>query len=155
MGMACCMQRRIGVDHGGHDPCAVLPVTWRCGAGSDDAPKLVIYPNLAVRVAAKPLQGLAQGAVESESFDILYHARMGGPPKNGLSLAEPWKHTVRIGLQQPAHGQVSSRCEQAGRGYEVAVSVTPTPNPQFRRVDAQVFDAQAPVLRLSTIVGRY
>jgi general secretion pathway protein I len=31
-----------------------------------------------------------------------------------------------------------------------------TPNPQFRRVDAQVFDAQQlPVLKLSTIVGRY
>ena len=55
----------------------------------------------------------------------------------------------------PAIGDARVVCEQAGRGYEVAVSVTPTPNPQFRRVDAQVFDAQAPVLRLSTIVGRY
>ena len=37
----------------------------------------------------------------------------------------------------------------------MTVSVLPTPNPSFRRVDAQVFDGESPVLRLSTIVGRY
>ncbi|MBS0466284.1 MAG: type II secretion system minor pseudopilin GspI [Proteobacteria bacterium] len=62
---------------------------------------------------------------------------------------------VRLTRQMPSIGDARMPCEQAGHGYEVAVSVTPTPNPQFRRVDAQVFDAQAPVLRLSTIVGRY
>ena len=62
---------------------------------------------------------------------------------------------VRLSRQMPAIGDARVLCEQAGRGYEVAVTVTPTPNPQFRRVDAQVFDEQAPVLRLSTIVGRY
>ena len=64
---------------------------------------------------------------------------------------------MRLSRQMPAIGDARVTCEQAGRGYEVAVAVTPTPNPQFRRVDAQVFDlqAQAPVLRLSTIVGRY
>ena len=30
----------------------------------------------------------------------------------------------------------------------------PTPNPSFRRVDAQVFDGGSPVLRLSTVVGQ-
>lgn len=62
---------------------------------------------------------------------------------------------VRLARQMPAIGDASSRCEQAGRGYEVSLQVSPTPNPQFRRVDAQVFDAKNPVLRLSTIVGRY
>ena len=62
---------------------------------------------------------------------------------------------VRLSRQMPAIGDARVPCEQAGRGYEVAVTVSPTPNPQFRRVDAQVFDAQLPVLRLSTIVGRY
>jgi general secretion pathway protein I len=33
--------------------------------------------------------------------------------------------------------------------------VLPTPNPSFRRVDAQVFDGAAPVLKLSTVLGRY
>lgn len=64
---------------------------------------------------------------------------------------------VRISLsrQLPSIGESSLTCEQAGRQFPVTVSVMPTPNPSFRRVDAQVFDGQSPVLRLSTIVGRY
>ena len=62
---------------------------------------------------------------------------------------------ARLSRQMPAIGDARLACGQAGRAYEVAVTVSPTPNPQFRRVDAQVFDAQLPVLRLSTIVGRY
>ncbi|MCZ2405458.1 MAG: type II secretion system protein GspI, partial [Burkholderiales bacterium] len=42
-----------------------------------------------------------------------------------------------------------------GREYQVSLQVTPTPNPQFRRVDARVTAGKNPVLRLSTIVGRY
>jgi len=33
--------------------------------------------------------------------------------------------------------------------------VATTPNPSFRRVDAQVMDAQTPVLRITTVLGRY
>ena len=62
----------------------------------------------------------------------------------------------RLSRQMPSIGEARVTCEQAGRNYQVAVIVTPTPNPQFRRVDAQVFDdAQLPVLRVSTIVGRF
>ncbi|WP_019702532.1 type II secretion system minor pseudopilin GspI [Paracidovorax oryzae] len=62
---------------------------------------------------------------------------------------------VRLARQMPSIGDSTVPCEQAGLRYDVAVAVRPTPNPQFRRVDAQVFDATGPVLRLSTIVGRY
>ncbi|BFO54117.1 MULTISPECIES: type II secretion system minor pseudopilin GspI [Comamonadaceae] len=62
---------------------------------------------------------------------------------------------VRLARQMPSIGDSTVPCEQAGLRYDVAVAVRPTPNPQFRRVDAQVFDAAGPVLRLSTIVGRY
>jgi general secretion pathway protein I len=62
---------------------------------------------------------------------------------------------TRLSRQVPAIGDTSINCEQAGRSFAVTVSVLPTPNPSFRRVDAQVFDGPAPVLRLSTIVGRY
>lgn len=62
---------------------------------------------------------------------------------------------VRLSSQMPSIGDTLVACEQAGRRYDVAVTVSPTPNPQFRRVDAQVFEAALPVLRLSTIVGRY
>lgn len=62
---------------------------------------------------------------------------------------------TRLSRQVPAIGDVNVTCEQAGRNFAVTVSVLPTPNPSFRRVDAQVFDEGAPVLRLSTVVGRY
>ena len=62
---------------------------------------------------------------------------------------------ARLSSQMPSIGDTRVACEQAGRRYDVAVTVSPTPNPQFRRVDAQVFEAALPVLRLSTIVGRY
>ena len=61
---------------------------------------------------------------------------------------------VRLSRQMPAIGDSQQVCEQAGRRFEVSVVVRPTPNPTFRRVDAQVFDGVSPVLRLSTIVGR-
>ena len=62
---------------------------------------------------------------------------------------------ARLSRQMPSVGDRSEDCPQAGRSLHVKVVVTPTPNPQFRRVDAQVFEAETPVLRLSTIVGRY
>ena len=62
---------------------------------------------------------------------------------------------ARLSSQMPAIGDSTSTCEQAGRVYQVSIIVSPLPNPQFRRVDAQVFDERYPVLRVSTIVGRY
>lgn len=62
---------------------------------------------------------------------------------------------MRLSRQMPSLGDSSGPCVQARREYQVTLQVTPTPNPQFRRVDARVTDGQIPVLRLSTIVGRY
>lgn len=61
---------------------------------------------------------------------------------------------IRIRLQQqmPDVGDKTSLCEQAGRGLQLTLSVQPTPNPKFRRVDAQISDGSTPVLRLSTVV---
>lgn len=61
---------------------------------------------------------------------------------------------TRLSRQMPAIGDAMQSCEQAGRRFDVSIIVRPTPNPSFRRVDAQVFDGTSPVLRLSTIVGR-
>ena len=61
---------------------------------------------------------------------------------------------ARLSKQMPDIGDSSLTCEQGGRSFPVTVSVLPTPNPSFRRVDAQVFDGESPVLRLSTIVGK-
>lgn len=61
----------------------------------------------------------------------------------------------RLSKQMPDVGDSRVGCEQAGQVFTVAVAVRPTPNPNFRRVDAQVFSDDEPVLRLSTVVGRY
>ena len=62
---------------------------------------------------------------------------------------------ARLAGRMPDIGDSAVACPQAGRGFTVNVAVRPTPNPSFRRVDAQVVEASTPILRLSTIVGRY
>jgi general secretion pathway protein I len=62
---------------------------------------------------------------------------------------------ARLSRQMPGVGDSSQGCEQGGRNFTVNVSVRPTPNPSFRRVDAQVMDGSVPVLALATIIGRY
>ncbi len=62
---------------------------------------------------------------------------------------------VRLARQLPDVGDSPSDCEQAGRTLTVALTVRPTPNLNFRRVDAQVLDATVPIWRVSTVVGRY
>ena len=62
---------------------------------------------------------------------------------------------VRLSRQMPGVGDTAVSCEQGGKTLTVTVSVRPTPNPEFRWVDAQVSDAAAPILRLSTIITRY
>ncbi len=62
---------------------------------------------------------------------------------------------VRLTRQMPGVGDSSGTCEQAGQVFTVAMSVRPTPNPNFRRLDTQVLIGETPVLRLSTVVGRY
>jgi general secretion pathway protein I len=62
---------------------------------------------------------------------------------------------ARLSRQMPDIGEFTVECRQAERSFGVAVSVLSTPNPSFRRVDAQVFDGNSPVLRLSTVVGRF
>lgn len=62
---------------------------------------------------------------------------------------------LRLARQFPAVGDSDFSCEQAGRTYQGKLVVRPTPNPNFRRVDAHVSDADGqPLLRLSTIQPR-
>ena len=62
---------------------------------------------------------------------------------------------ARLSRQMPSVGDSSLTCEQAGRQLQVVTIVRPTPNPSFRRIDAQVLDGDNSILRLSTIIGRY
>jgi general secretion pathway protein I len=61
---------------------------------------------------------------------------------------------LRLARQLPGVGDSTVECPQAGRQFQVAQRVRPTPNPNFRRVEAAVSEGNVPVLQLSTIVGR-
>lgn len=62
---------------------------------------------------------------------------------------------LRLSQQFPNIGEEPFSCEQLGRTYGGKLRVSPTPNPLFRRVDANVTDDQGqPMLTLSTIMGR-
>ena len=62
---------------------------------------------------------------------------------------------ARLSAQMPSVGDSVQTCEQAGRTLTVAVIVRPTPNPSFRRIEAQVLDGDNSILRISSIIGRY
>jgi general secretion pathway protein I len=62
---------------------------------------------------------------------------------------------LRLSQQLPSVGVTHVSCEQASQTLDVALTVNTTPNPAFRRVDAQVLGVQFPILRVTTVVGRY
>jgi general secretion pathway protein I len=62
---------------------------------------------------------------------------------------------LRLQRAFPGVGDSDFSCEQAGRQYQGKLVTRPTPNPNFRRVDAVVSDDQGrPLLTLTTILGR-
>ena len=61
---------------------------------------------------------------------------------------------TRLSKQMPSVGDGSANCEQGGQSFRVALTVRPTPNPSFRRVDVQTFAGERPLVRLSTVIGR-
>lgn len=73
----------------------------------------------------------------------------------GQMCAENELIKVRLAKSMPDVGDSTFACEQAGRNLTGHRTVLSTPNPSFRRVDAQVMDGESTVLRLSTIVGRF
>ncbi len=61
---------------------------------------------------------------------------------------------LRLARQMPGVGDSSSDCPQAGETLQVQTSVRPTPNPNFLRVDAQVFKNAEAQFLLTTVMGR-
>jgi general secretion pathway protein I len=62
---------------------------------------------------------------------------------------------LKLARQYPDIGDSDFPCEQLGRSYPGKLVVRTTPNPNFRRVDARVLDADGRQLVLvSTILGR-
>ncbi len=61
----------------------------------------------------------------------------------------------RLAKQMPAVGDNVTVCEQGGRRYDLRLSVRPTPNANFLRVEAQVLDGGLQIHSLATVIGRY
>ena len=63
---------------------------------------------------------------------------------------------LKLARQFPSIGDSDFECQQLGRDYKGRLVTRPTPNPNFRRVDAVVADAAGtPLLTLSTVLPRY
>jgi len=63
---------------------------------------------------------------------------------------------LKLARQFPGTGDSDFACDQLGRSFKGQLRVRPTPNPNFRRVDASVADEEdRPLLTLSTVLPRW
>ncbi|MDH4449079.1 MAG: type II secretion system minor pseudopilin GspI [Rhodoferax sp.] len=62
---------------------------------------------------------------------------------------------IRLNRQLPDVGDSTQECKQGGQTLGLRLLVQPTPNPNFRRVEARVSLKESVLLQLSTVVGRY
>ena len=62
---------------------------------------------------------------------------------------------LKLARQYPGVGESDFACEQLGVSYGGKLVVRPTPNPNFRRVEAFMSDAEGrPLYSLSTVLSR-
>ena len=63
---------------------------------------------------------------------------------------------LRLARQFPGTGEAEFGCHQLGRDFRGVLRTKATPNPNFRRVDAVVMDANGLVMAtLTTVIGRF
>jgi general secretion pathway protein I len=63
---------------------------------------------------------------------------------------------LRLGKQFPGTGESEFACQQLGREFRGVLRSQATPNPNFRRIDAEVLDNEGLlIVRLTTVLGRY
>ena len=105
-------------------------------------------------LVALTIVGVALLAGLKAAGALTLHAQRQSDVLLGQLCAENALHQIRLSRQMPGVGETRRECQQAGQTFIVVLSVQPTPNPNFVRVDAQVRNTDEPVLRLSTIVGR-
>jgi len=63
---------------------------------------------------------------------------------------------LKLGRQFPGVGDSDFACEQLGQSFAGKLQVRPTPNPNFRRVDARVTDGEGfTLVTISAVLPRY
>ena len=124
-------------------------MTRRNGPGSAQGFTLIeVLVALAI-VAIALLSGL------KVSGALTYNAQRQTDVMLAQLCADNALHQLRLAQQMPNVGESRVPCAQAERSFEVVLYVSTTPNPSFRRVNAQVFDGASPVLNIATVLGRY
>lgn len=107
-------------------------------------------------LVALAIVAVTLGAGIQAAGALLRNAQRFGDVSEAQWCADNELTGLRLTRQFPGVGDIDFQCEQMGRLYLGKLSVRPTPNPNFRRIDAQVADADGvPLLSLSTVLGRY
>lgn len=122
-----------------------------CRRGSSAAGFTLIEVMVALAIVAVTL-----GAGIQAAGALLRNAERLGEVSEAQWCADNELANLRLTRQFPGVGDIEFQCEQMGRLYKGKLVVRPTPNPNFRRIDAQVASAEGvPLLGLSTVIGRY
>ncbi len=69
--------------------------------------------------------------------------------------AENELSNIRLSKIMPPVGVSTVSCEQAGRVFTLQVTVVPTANPTFRRIDVRTLSDNEQVATLWSLVGQY
>lgn len=108
-------------------------------------------------LVALAIVALALAAGTQSSSALVRHAQRQDDQLLAQLCADNELIRWRLARQLPPVGESDFGCEQAGRRYAGTLSVHPTPNPNFRRVEAHVRSGpqagDAPLLRVVTLMG--
>ena len=106
-------------------------------------------------LVALAIVAIALGAGMKASGSLAGNAQRLADVSAAQWCAENQLTEMRLTRQFPGIGDTEFACEQLGRQYGGLMKVRPTPNPNFRRVDAIVRDeAGLTLLVVSTILPR-
>ena len=95
------------------------------------------------------------GAGAKAAGSLLYNAQRLTEVSEAQWCADNQLTGLKLSRTYPNVGESSFSCQQLGRTYRGTFRVQPTPNPNFRRVDAVILDESGTtLLLLSTILGR-
>lgn len=107
-------------------------------------------------LVALAITALALGAGMKAAGALTDNAQRLGDVTAAHWCADNALTALRLARRFPDVGDGDFGCNQLGRDFRGVVRAQTTPNPNFRRVDAVVSDAEGRVLvTLSTVIGRY
>jgi general secretion pathway protein I len=107
-------------------------------------------------LVALAIVAVALGAGFKAAGALADNARRLGDISAAQWCADNQLTNLKLSAQFPGIGDIEFGCSQLGRTFRGLLAVRPTPNPNFRRVDAKIADEDGvPLLTLSTVLPRY